>query len=155
MVAANRGSGGTMKQILLIVLVSAIVSGIVVQAYRLSERPDPSRVLAEAAGVAPAATEAPTLAAAGPALSYTDELVEDVWINAARTAGDDHRALTDAENSICFITKIEIKGIQGPGDANSCAMQIDEFTGFWDLVATVEEGGRSEIRCNARCLVWE
>jgi hypothetical protein len=154
-----------MKQLLPTVLISAVVSGVVVQAYRITARDTDTagrEVLvpnSAAAGGAPSeqrAQGAGTLATAnGLSLSFTDALVEDVWINGARQAGDDHRALTDADHSICFITKIEIKGVQGPEDANSCVMQIDDFTGFWDLVATVEEGGQSEVRCNARCLVWE
>lgn len=148
-----------MKQVLVSVLIAAVVSGLVVQAYRLSDAGD-DRGSMSAAGTSDAASVAPVAAgvavqSAGSSLRYTDALVEDVWINGARTAGDDHRALTDADNSICFITKIEIKGIQSPEDSSSCVMQVDDFTGFWDLVATVEEGGQSEIRCNARCLVWE
>jgi hypothetical protein len=110
---------------------------------------------------APALVPVTSLPAASPtepgslSLRFTDALVEDVWIDASRTAGDDHRTLTSTDTSICFITKIEISGIQSPQDTNSCAMEIDEFTGFWDLVATVEEGGQSAIRCNARCLIWE
>ena len=141
-----------MKQFFASVLIAAVVSGLVVQAYRLSDMGSD----AGSSSVTPAAQDRVEAArSAGLSLTYTDALVEDVWVNGARTAGDDHRVLTDADNSICFVTKIEIKGIQGPEDSSSCAMQIDDFTGFWDLVATVEEGGQSEIRCNARCLVWE
>jgi hypothetical protein len=92
---------------------------------------------------------------AAPVLSYTDELIEDGWVDGARTAGADHKPLTHASNSICYLTKIEIKGIQGPEDANSCAIGVDDFTGFWQVTAAVDEGGRSQVRCNARCLVWE
>jgi hypothetical protein len=90
-----------------------------------------------------------------PILSVTDALIEDTWIDASRTAGSDLRTLTDASESMCYLTKIEISGVQGPDDRNSCAVEIDDFTGFWQLSATVEEGGRSEVRCNARCLTWE
>lgn len=88
-------------------------------------------------------------------LDYTMEPAEDAWVNGARTAGTDFRSLSDASHSICYITKIEIKGVQGPEDSNSCGISIDDFTGFWQLTAKVEEGGRSEVRCNARCLVWD
>ena len=57
--------------------------------------------------------------------------------------------------SVGDITKIELSGIADADDSSSCTMQIDDFTGFWDLVATVEEGSDAHIRCNARCLVWE
>lgn len=143
-----------MRQVLISVVIAAIVSGLVVQAYRVSDARNESGNIAAAAGSMPADASA-TARSVGLSLSYTDALVEDVWIDGARTAGDDHRSLTSGANSICFITKIEIKGIQGPQDSSSCVMQIDDFTGFWDLVATVEEGGQSEVRCNARCLVWE
>lgn len=141
-----------MKQVLTTIIIAAVVSGFVVQAYRYfggtDDVSEPPVATADATGA-----ESP--AASGLSLSYTDALVEDVWVDGARTPGDDHRSLTDADHSICFITKVELAGIQGPDDRSSCVMQIDEFTGFWDLVATVEEGGQAEIRCNARCLVWE
>lgn len=127
-----------MKQMLISAVIAAVVGIAVVSGLGLSKRH-------EAAGQPRAA----------PTLSYTDALPEDVWIDASRGAGEDHRALTDAANSICFITKIEISGIQSPDDTSSCAMQVDDFTGYWDLVATVKEGGKSSVRCNARCLTWE
>lgn len=140
-----------MKQILINVIVAAVVSGLVVQAYRVFGGADGADEMADAGSAAGGTADAPP----GLSLSYTEALAEDVWVNGARTTGDDHRSLTDAASSVCFITKIEIKGVQGPEDSNSCVMQIDDFTGFWDLVATVDEGGQSEVRCNARCLVWE
>jgi hypothetical protein len=152
-----------MKQILISAAVAAIVSSAIVVGFG-----GPPRVKTPAASAGPAASAASatsaapaasaTSAAAGAAvlkLHYTDPLPEDVWINASTTAGADHRSLTDAHHSICFITKVELSGIRSPDDKSSCAMQVDGFTGFWDLAATVEEGGRSSVRCNARCLVWE
>jgi len=127
-----------MKQGLISALVAAVVSVGAWQVMNLAHRDG--------------ATEA-TRAAAPPVLRYTDELVEDGWV--ARAPGADEKPLERASNSICYLTKIEIKGIQGPEDANSCAIGIDEFTGFWQLTAAVGDGGRSEVRCNARCLVWE
>jgi len=84
-------------------------------------------------------------------LQFADALIEDVWVNAARQPGSDRRTLTSAADSVCYLTKVEISGIQGPEDSSSCAIEIDDFTSFWQLVATADEGGRSEIRCNARC----
>jgi hypothetical protein len=95
-----------------------------------------------------ARAEAPGAIAPAPALRYTEELIED-------GPGADQRSLAPAATSICFLTKIEIKGIQKPEDANSCAIGIDDFTGYWQVTAAVGEGGSSEVRCNARCLVWE
>ena len=128
-----------MKQGLISALVAAVVS---IGAWQ---------VMNFAQGVR--ATDAASTAAAPPVLRYTDELVEDGWV--ARAPGTDEKPLERASNSICYLTKIELKGIQAPEDANSCAIGIDEFTGFWQLTAAVGEGGRSEVRCNARCLVWE
>ncbi|HEY7671183.1 MAG TPA: hypothetical protein VIC71_03115 [Gammaproteobacteria bacterium] len=90
-----------------------------------------------------------------PAFRVTDELIEDGWVDATRAAGADQKPLEHSANSICFLTKIEIKGIQSPEDANSCTIGIDEFTGYWQVTAEVAEGGHSAVRCNARCLVWE
>jgi hypothetical protein len=100
-----------------------------------------------------AATSEP--AGRAPTFRVTDELIEDGWVDATRAAGADQKPLEHAANSICFLTKIEIKGVQGPEDANSCAIGVDEFTGYWQVTAEVAEGGHSQVRCNARCLVWE
>ena len=128
-----------MKQGLISALVAAVVSIGAWQVMNLAHRDG--------------ATEAASTAVAPPVLRYTDELIEDGWV--ARAPGADEKPLERASNSICYLTKIEIKGIQGPEDASSCAIGVDEFTGFWQLTAAVGDGGRSEIRCNARCLVWE
>jgi hypothetical protein len=98
---------------------------------------------------------APAAEIALPVFSISEALVEDTWVNAARTAGSDLRTLTDASNSVCYLTRVEISGVQGPEDSNACAIEIDDFTGFWQLSATVKEGGRSEVRCNARCLTFD
>jgi hypothetical protein len=97
--------------------------------------------------------------AAGPrapiSLRYTVEPAEDSWVNGSRAAGADDRVLSSAANSICFLTKIEVKGFQGPEDSGMCRIAVDDFTGFWQVTADVPEGSRAEIRCNARCLTWE
>lgn len=135
-----------MRQTLICAIVAAIVSTLVVFAEDVFERDDDS---AEVGRVAQ------EIRPAGLALTFTDALTDDTWVNATRGAGADRRVLTDASNSICYLTKIQIKGVQAPEDSNMCGIEIDEFTGFWALVAEVEEGGTSEVRCNARCLVWE
>ena len=102
---------------------------------------------------------AQTVAAAGArapiSFRYTDEPTEDSWVAGARAAGADDRSLSSASNSLCFLTKIEIKGFQGPDDSGTCRVAVDDFTGFWQVTADVPEGSRAEVRCNARCLVWE
>src|SRR5688572_24087353 len=100
-------------------------------------------------GAAPAA--AANAARAPISLRYTDEPAEDSWVDGARAAGADDRALSDASSSICFLTKIEIKGFQRPEDSGTCRMAVDEFTGFWQVSADVPEGSQAAIRCNARC----
>ncbi len=90
-----------------------------------------------------------------PVLTYSSAPSEDGWIDGARGAGADHRSLAPASNSVCFLTKVEIKGIQSPQDSNRCSIDIDDFTGYWQLSAAVDEGGKSQVRCNARCLIWK
>ena len=133
-----------MKEALIGALVATIVC---VGAFLVEERfddDDAQTVTAEAA-----ASRAPV------SLRYTDEPAEDSWVNGARAAGADDRSLSNASNSICFLTKIEVKGFQGPEDSGTCRVAVDGFTGFWQVTADVPEGSRAEIRCNARCLVWE
>jgi len=146
-----------MKQVLICALVAAAVSVLVLSLEDALEGTDEE--LSAAAGTASGEAGAGSGdrgigARPAPALRYTDALPEDTWVNAARQAGSDRRTLTSASDSVCFITKIELSGIQGPEDTSSCAVEVDDFTGFWQLVATADEGGRSEIRCNARCLSW-
>ena len=102
-----------------------------------------------------AAAEGPVSSRAPISLRYTVEPAEDSWVNGSRAAGADDRVLSSAANSICFLTKIEVKGFQGPEDSGTCRIAVDDFTGFWQVTADVPEGSRSEIRCNARCLTWE
>lgn len=90
-----------------------------------------------------------------PGLSVSIEPTEDSWVDGARSSGADDRMLTDAASSVCFLTKVEISGSAGPDDVGTCRVEVDDFTGFWKVTADVPEGSRSEIRCNARCLVWE
>ena len=124
-------------------LISAVVAAVVcVGLFLIEDRLDDDTAAAE--GSRPPIS-----------LRYTDEPAEDSWVAGSRGAGADDRALSSAANSICFLTKIEIKGSQGPEDSGTCRVAVDEFTGFWQVTADVPEGSRSEIRCNARCLVWE
>lgn len=129
-------------------LIGAAVAAVVcVGAFLIEERLDDD---------AQTVTAVDAAGSRGPiSLRYTDEPAEDSWVDGARAAGADDRSLSDASNSICFLTKIEIKGFQGPEDSGTCRMAVDGFTGFWQVTADVPEGSRAAIRCNARCLVWE
>jgi hypothetical protein len=123
-------------------LIGAVVAAVVcVGAFVIADRFE--------ADDAAAATAVPI------SLRYTDEPAEDSWVDGARSAGADDRALSSAANSICFLTKVEIQGLQGSEDSGTCRVAVDDFTGFWQVTADVPEGSRAEIRCNARCLVWE
>jgi hypothetical protein len=67
----------------------------------------------------------------------------------------EQKILANAANSACFLTHIEISGIQSPQDKNSCSITLDDFTGYWQVNASTGEGTQSELYCNARCIVWE
>jgi hypothetical protein len=142
-----------MKQALISAVVAAVVSVVAIGVVNVRDDAGAAEVDQLAAQLASHALMAERLTPQK--LSYTAELVEDGWVNAARTAGADHKPLADAANSICYLTKIEIKGMRGPEDSTSCSIAVDDFTGFWEVTAAVDEGGQSEVRCNARCLVWE
>ena len=135
-----------MKQVLISALVAAAVCvGAFVIEDRFDDDDDASATRADDA----AGSRAPL------SLRYTVEPAEDSWVDGARAAGADDRVLSSAETSICFLTKIEVKGFQGPEDSGTCRIAVDDFTGFWQVTADVPEGSRAEIRCNARCLTWD
>lgn len=136
-----------MKNLLISALVAAVVSLAMVALY------DAQQI--EMEQPVPVASGNVASSTVGPELSYTDALIEDTWVNAGRTAGSDRRTLTSTASSVCYLTKIQISGIASPDDSNTCSIEVDDFTGFWQLIATVDEGGESEVRCNARCLSWE
>ena len=138
-----------MKHIVVSALVAAIISGIVIALFPRGTG-DGSLQQNTALPAPP-----PASSTAAPALRVTDALPEDVWLDGSRQAGDDHRILTNAESSVCFITKVDVRGVTSGDDAYSCSMEVDEFTGFWDLVVSVPEGSQASVRCNARCLTWE
>ncbi|HEX7082392.1 MAG TPA: hypothetical protein VF329_15395 [Gammaproteobacteria bacterium] len=141
-----------MKQVVVSGVVAAVVSFLVLEiGERTRDEPIDEDVLAEHLAAHPLIAERLD----GPSLTYTDELIQDGWVNGARAPGAEHKPLAPAESSICYLTKVQIKGIQGPEDSSSCSIGIDDFTGYWQVTAAVEEGSRSEVRCNARCLVWE
>ncbi len=88
-------------------------------------------------------------------LSFPMENFEDSTVDGTRYTGVYSKLLTDAENSVCYLTKVHFRAMQGPNDSNMCSVELDEFTGHWQVSATVDEGSVSEARCNASCLVWE
>ena len=77
---------------------------------------------------------------------------------AAKAAEDRLAAAAGAqapEVNACFLTEVEFRALDGPEEASSCNIPIDEFTGYWSLNGEVLEDSSSSVRCNARCLVWE
>jgi hypothetical protein len=88
-------------------------------------------------------------------LSISMEPEAAAWIRLGGGASSEQKILANAENSACFLTHVEFRGIQSEADHNSCSITLDDFTGFWQVNATTGEGTQSELFCNARCVVWE
>ncbi|MYF71266.1 MAG: hypothetical protein F4053_14310 [Proteobacteria bacterium] len=95
-------------------------------------------------------------------LSIIEESEQDAWLRGANRDGsprpgpaDDQKPLADASNSLCFLTKVEIEGMDGPEDVATCSIQVDEFTNWWQVHATQGDGTDASVACNARCIVWE
>ncbi len=89
-------------------------------------------------------------------LSVSMEPEAAAWIRLnTGIESSEQKILANAANSACFLTHVEISGIQGPQDKNSCSITLDDFTGFWQVNAATGEGTQSELYCNARCIVWE
>lgn len=95
-------------------------------------------------------------------LTIIEESEQDAWLRGANRDGsprpgpaDDQKPLADASNSLCFLTKVEIEGMDGPEDVATCSVQVDEFTNWWQVHATQGDGTDASVSCNARCIVWE
>ncbi|MDE2958618.1 MAG: hypothetical protein OXU28_01005 [Chloroflexota bacterium] len=95
-------------------------------------------------------------------LTIIEESEQDAWLRGANRDGsprpgpaDDQKPLADASNSLCFLTKVEIEGMDGPEDVATCSVQVDEFTNWWQVHATQGDGTDASVACNARCIVWE
>ena len=95
-------------------------------------------------------------------LTIIEESEQDAWLQGANRDGsprpgpaDDQKPLADASNSLCFLTKVEIEGMDGPEDVATCSVQVDEFTNWWQVHATQGDGTDASVSCNARCIVWE
>ena len=95
-------------------------------------------------------------------LTFVGESEQDAWLRGTNRDGsprpgpaDDQKPLVDASNSLCFLTKVEIEGMDGPEDVASCSIEVDEFTNWWQVHATQGDGTNASVACNARCIVWE
>ena len=97
-----------------------------------------------------------------PAIVFSGESPEDAWLEGIGNDGlprpgpaDDFKALVERENSVCFLTEVEFKGMNEPGDQLACRVSVDDFTGFWEIHAVQGDGTDASVRCNAQCLVIE
>ena len=95
-------------------------------------------------------------------LTVVGESEQDAWLRGTNRDGSprpgpagDQKPLVDASNSLCFLTKVEIEGMDGPEDVASCSIAVDEFTNWWQVHATQGDGTNASVACNARCIVWE
>ena len=95
-------------------------------------------------------------------LTVVGESGQDAWLRGTNRDGsprpgpaDDQKPLVDASNSLCFLTKVEIEGMDGPEDVASCSIAVDKFTNWWQVHATQGDGTNASVACNARCIVWE
>lgn len=95
-------------------------------------------------------------------ISFTAESAEDSWLQGRNRDGsprpgpsNHQNPLIEAENAVCFLTKVEFQDMSGAEDTNACSVSIDEFTGWWQVNAILGDGSDSSLRCNARCVVWE
>ena len=89
-------------------------------------------------------------------LSVSMEPAAAAWIRLnTGMESSEQKILANAANSACFLTHVEINGIQSAQDKNSCSITLDDFTGYWQVNASIGEGTQSELYCNARCVVWE
>ncbi len=95
-------------------------------------------------------------------LTFVGGSEQDAWLQGANRDGsprlgpaDDQKPLVDASNSLCFLTKVEIEGMDGPEDVATCSIRVDEFTNWWQVHATQGDGTDASVSCNASCIVWE
>ena len=91
----------------------------------------------------------------------SEVLEEDSWLEGTNRQGEprpgpasDTKALTDSANSVCFLTKVSFYGYNSPDDELTCAVNVDDFTGWWNQHAIQGDGTDASVRCEARCLSW-
>ena len=144
-----------MKEVLISAAVAAVVSLIVVQVADMDD--DEEEVELDvgqlAAQVAGSEVIAERLQSTTVSAGVEPEIAAWVRINSGE--GADIKTLANADNSVCFITHMKVGGFQTPEDDGACTVSLDDFTGFWQVTASVEDGSQAEVWCNARCVVWE
>jgi hypothetical protein len=141
-----------LRQLLLTVLVAAVTSVLMLRvANPVADTTSPATDAL--------ATQAALQSSAAPTLSISTAPEEDAWLEGMGADGrprpgpaDDIKPLVSAENSVCFLTDVQVKGMNDASDQLACRVAVDEFTGFWELHAVQGEGTDASVRCNARCL---
>ncbi len=144
-----------MKQILISAAVAAVVSLIALQIAGMEEEEEEMELDLDQLALQLADHEVLAERFSPTVLSAGAEPEIAAWVRANSGEGADHKTLASAENSVCFITHMALGGIQSPEDSSACTVSLDDFTGFWQVTASVEEGTQAEVYCNARCVVWE
>ena len=144
-----------MREILTSAVVAALVSLIAVRFAAVEEEvevqgPNIDELAGQLAG-----HEVMVQSLGGSGISVAEEPDIAAWIRINSGEGADHKILSSAGNSVCFLTHVALGGIQSPEDSSACTVSVDDFTGFWQVTASVEEGTQAEVWCNARCIEWQ
>lgn len=94
-------------------------------------------------------------------IRYTEPSEQDAWVAGTRRGGEqrlgyenDEKPLVEADNSVCFLTKVEIEGQDSLDDKTGCYIALDDFTNIWTVNAEKAEGSNASVACNARCITW-
>ena len=147
------------RQLVVAAIVAAITSLVTLQ-FASTQSSTPPSVTGGGADD-PATEPAQQAAVAKPAFVVTPKYAEDAWLAGIGADGkprpgpaDDLKSLAPAENTVCFLTDMEIQHVSDPGDQLACRVTVDEFTGFWELHAIQGDGTDASVRCNAMCLSW-
>ncbi len=149
-----------LNQIVVVLVTAVIATLITLQFSNSGQQPDQAAL--EQLSTHIASHEAAAPSGSPVSFRFTEELGEDAWLRGKARDGsprpgpaDDAKPIADSANSICYLTKVELTGMDGQEDTTSCKISIDEFTGWWQIHATQGEGTDSSVSCNGRCLVWD
>ena len=126
------------------------------------EQAEMDRMRVEIAEIADRLSAAGSVPGSVRVLTFVEESEQDAWLSGVNRDGaprpgpaDDQKPLVSASNSMCFLTKVQVEGMNGLEDAAGCHIAVDEFTNWWQVHATQGPGTDASIACNARCIVWE